>query len=173
MRYKKWSQTKKLLMSFLCDDLRSRVDYQLVNYRKAHDQTGRAYITVDKKEVLNMCSLISMNKEAEEEQRIINERVLIYDLSGTKSILETKELAVTINMNKGIYAQWDFLDIVNMFLHNPIEVSLGSQDLLTNILCLLDRRVGKRTLRRMNESIQDHHELIQYFYQLRCEAEKV
>lgn len=65
----KWSKLKKKLEGFICDSLKDRVSYYATNYRKAHDQLGRAYITVDKKEVFNMCTIKSnrtlFNKENE------------------------------------------------------------------------------------------------------------
>ena len=53
----KWSKAKKHLKSFICEPLRSRVDFQVINYRKAHDGLGRAVITVDKVEQLSMCTI--------------------------------------------------------------------------------------------------------------------
>ena len=53
----KWSKAKRQLKSFTCQSLRSRVDFQVINYRRAHDQLGRAVITVDKVEKLNMCTI--------------------------------------------------------------------------------------------------------------------
>ena len=53
---RKWSKVKKNLEGFICDSLKIRVDFFVVNYRKADDGLGRAYITVDKKEVFNMCT---------------------------------------------------------------------------------------------------------------------
>lgn len=44
-------------MSFVCDSLHNRIDFQVINYRKAHDQLGRAVLTVDKVEMLTMCTL--------------------------------------------------------------------------------------------------------------------
>ncbi|MFB6799878.1 hypothetical protein ACFCVU_01480 [Peribacillus butanolivorans] len=48
----KWSKAKKRLSDFLCETLRLRVDFQVINYRKAHDQLGRAVITVDEHELI-------------------------------------------------------------------------------------------------------------------------
>ena len=58
----KWSKAKKHLKSFICEPLRSRVDFQVINYRRAHDQLGRAVITVDKVEKLNMCTITAEKK---------------------------------------------------------------------------------------------------------------
>lgn len=42
----KWSNFK----SFTCSSLSDRIDFQVMNYRKAHDQLTRAVITVEKVE---------------------------------------------------------------------------------------------------------------------------
>lgn len=59
------------------------------------------------------------------------------------------------------------------YFNSPIEVSLKSNDMLIKILCILDRRVGKRTLRKMKESISEENTLVQDFYKLRCDAENI
>ncbi|WP_455749335.1 SF0329 family protein [Peribacillus butanolivorans] len=59
----KWSKAKKRLSDLLCETLHSRVDFQVINYRKAHDQLGRAVITVDKVEILSMCTITAAREE--------------------------------------------------------------------------------------------------------------
>lgn len=59
MRSQLWSKLKKRLDSLVCDSLKGRVNFTVTNYRRAHDQLGRAFVTVDKKEVLNMCTITS------------------------------------------------------------------------------------------------------------------
>lgn len=51
-----WSKTKKHLDSLICDSLKERIGFHCSNYRM-HDGIGRVYITVDGKEVFNMCTL--------------------------------------------------------------------------------------------------------------------
>lgn len=53
----RWSKLKKQLEDFICPCLKGRVEFWITNYRKAHDQMGRTYITVDGKEVVNMCTI--------------------------------------------------------------------------------------------------------------------
>jgi len=45
--------------------------------------------------------------------------------------------------------------------------------MVIKILCMLDRRVGKRTLRKMKEFISEENTLVQNFYKLRCDAENI
>lgn len=51
-----WSKIRKQLMELTCDSLKNRVDFHASNYRM-HEGIGRTYITLDGKEVYNMCSL--------------------------------------------------------------------------------------------------------------------
>lgn len=168
----KWSKAKKLLMSFVCDSLRSRVDFQVVNYRKAHDQLGRAVITVDKVEILSMCTITAEREEYYREQDIrLQSNDFNYDsVSNLRSIQDQSHEQLK---TEGIYGQYDFFSALEVYFNSPIEDSLKSNDILMKILCLLDRRVGKRTLRKMKDSISKENELVQYFHKLRCDAEDI
>lgn len=168
----KWSKAKKLLMSFVCDSLRSRVDFQVINYRKAHDQLGRAVITVDKVELLSMCTITAEKEEYYRERDI---RIGLNDFSydSVYNIRAIQEQAQEQLRMEGIYAQYDFFSALEAYFNSPIEDSLKSNDILIKILCLLDRRVGKRTLRKMKESISEENTLVQDFYKLRCYAENI
>ncbi len=57
-------------------------------------------------------------------------------------------------------------------MNSPIEESLESDNAIINVLALIDRRVGKRTLSTIKNSIENKSKLVRYFYQLRCEAEE-
>ncbi|EQB88591.1 hypothetical protein J2Z44_003587 [Clostridium punense] len=134
-----WSKTKKRLESFLCDSLKSRVEYFCSNYRM-HDGIGRAYITVDGKEVYSMCTLKRDYYRAPVE---------------------------------GTYSQVEFIDTAWSYFNTPIEECLQTQNPLLKILVVLDRRVGKRTLINMKESIDNEEDIVKYFYKLRCSAEGI
>lgn len=54
----------------MAPSLKDRVQYHVINYRKAHDGLGGAVITVDKKEIVNMCTYRSDNKLYEKEREI-------------------------------------------------------------------------------------------------------
>lgn len=159
-------------MSFVCDSLRSRVDFQVINYRKAHDQLGRAVITVDKVELLSMCTITAEKEEYYRERDI---RIGLNDFSydSVYNIRAIQEQAQEQLRMEGIYAQYDFFSALEAYFNSPIEDSLKSNDILIKILCLLDRRVGKRTLRKMKESISEENTLVQDFYKLRCYAENI
>ncbi|UMZ35531.1 SF0329 family protein [Priestia megaterium] len=168
----KWSKAKKRLMSFVCESLYSRIDFQVINYRKAHDQLGRAVITVDKVEMLSMCTIIAEREEYYRERDI---RIQL-DNFNYDNVINNRAIqgqAQEQLKTEGIYAQYDFFSALEKYFNSPIEVSLKSNDMLIKILCVLDRRVGKRTLHKMKESITEENTLVQDFYKLRCDAENI
>lgn len=42
----KWSIAKKRLKNLVCEPLRSRVDFHVINYRKAHDRKYKTYYII-------------------------------------------------------------------------------------------------------------------------------
>ncbi|AEV67022.1 SF0329 family protein [Acetivibrio clariflavus] len=190
-----WSKLKKQLEDFICPCLKGRVEFWITNYRKAHDQMGRAYITVDGKEVVNMCSIkkeiaiYNAEKEIRDSENICSEQDdfkqdKMYELLKKEGFAENilSQIAINRNINnlahkkieeQDIFSQYDFLEAAEKFLSSPIEESLRSDNSIVKALALIDRRVGKRTLKRLKESIKDESELVKYFYSLRCEAEQI
>lgn len=74
---------------------------------------------------------------------------------------------------EGVYSQVEFLEATREYLNNPIEVLLKSDNVLIKILVLLDRRVGKRTLENMKNTMLSEEDIVQYFYKLRCDSEGI
>ena len=168
-----WSKLRKRLENLICESLRDRVKFTVTNYRKAHDQLGRAFISVDKNEVFNMCTLTSNNALFEKEEELLNDLQLKYDVFNEEQNCSIQNKAHEIIMTEGVFAQYDFFEAVEQYLNSSIEVSLQSNHIIIMILSLIDRRVGKRTLIRIKESIQQEHKIVQFFYTLRCEAERI
>ena len=165
-----WSKTKKQLESLLCDSLKGRVQYFVTKYRESHDSTGRACILVDKKEMYNVSCLLHDVKMYDIEQELINDPAYTpkYE-SKYSSSWEAREIA----KDEGVRCTCDFMHQVYKHFHAPILDSLNSDEDITVILALLDRRVGKRTLKKLKGSINEMSEAVQYFYNLRCEAEGI
>lgn len=136
-----WSKNKKRLKELMCDSLKNRVAFHCVAYRN-QDGMGRCYITVDKKEVLNMCDIKS----------------------------KVYQMPVKTLVSENI-SQIQFFDMLHRYLNHSIEESMKSDEIITKILVLLDKRIGKRTLLSMNSEIAQDREIIQFFYHLRCKSE--
>lgn len=169
----KWSKVKKQLKSFTCDSLKDRIDFHIINYRKAHDQLGRAVIAVDKKEILSMCTITAERAMNRKEWDIREKQNIEYDINNYNQNLEIGIHAHEMIKTEGILAQYDFFDAVEEYLSSPIEKSIKSTDIIIKLLSLIDRRVGKRSLQKLNESIETEHESIRYFLKLRCDAEGI
>lgn len=168
----KWSKAKKRLESFICESLRSRVDFHMINYRKAHDQLGRAVITVDKIEKLSMCTMTVMNVEYYKELQI-RYRDNNFKFDDVTHNLNVQNEAYQQLSKVGIYGQYDFFIALEQNFNSSIEAALKSSNPLIKILCMLDRRVGKRTLHKLKHAILAEPELAQDFYKLRCEVENI
>lgn len=138
-----WSKNKKRLIELMSENIRGRVDFHCVSYRN-QDGIGRCYITIDKNEVLNMCDIKS----------------------------KVYQLPMNTVSNENI-SQIQFFDTLHHYFMNSIEESMKSDDVITNILVLLDRRLGKRSLLNMKNQMADAPEIIQSFYKLRCDAENI
>lgn len=173
MADQQWSKLRKRLENLICESLRERVKFTVTNYGKAHDQLGRAFISVDKNEVFNMCTLTSNNALFEKEEELLNDLQLKYDVFNEEQNCSIQDKAHEIIMTEGVFAQYDFFEAVEQYLNSSIEVYLQSNHIIIMILSLIDRRVGKRTLIRIKESIQQEHKIVQFFYTLRCEAERI
>lgn len=171
LRNQQWSKVKKRLDSFKCDSLKERLQFTVTNYRRAHDQLGRAFITVDKKEVINMCTITSETALNRRTYEIKREKHIPYTDWSQESVIwdEAHEWV----LDEGIFAQYDFFDAVEEYFLLPIEESLKSNNMLIKIFALVDRRVGKRALEKMKQSILCEKEIVQFFYTLRCKAEGI
>lgn len=134
-----WSKTKKHLESLICDSLKERIGFHCSNYRM-HEGIGRVYITVDGKEVFNMCTL-------------------------KRDYYRTPI--------EGTYSQVEFIETVHLYFNTPIEEAVKTHNPLVKLLLILDRRVGKRTLEKIKVNIGNEEDIIKYFCELRCEAEKI
>ncbi len=158
-------------MNLICEPLQSRIDFHVISYRKAHDQMGRAVMTVDKEEVFSMCSITFMREEYYREKDI--RRKWDEDGSDVETIRAIQEHAHEQLLHEGIYARYDFFSVMDDYIQSPISELLKSEDILVKALTMLDRRVGKRTLCRWKDFIQEEHPLVQRLYMLRCEVENI
>ena len=67
----KWSKRKKNVESFFADSVKGRIELRSTRYRGTHDEEGRGYITFDKEEIWNMCTLSFYSIEYERIDEIV------------------------------------------------------------------------------------------------------
>lgn len=186
-----WSKMKQQLEGFLCPSLVGWVEYRAYGYRYLPDKAGMSYMTVEKKDVFNMCDSTKQFRWYQSEQEIKNDPKIQLPIT-LKEIEMAKEetlgkvpeerLAVIVRNRKaatyakdmmiaqGILSKSDFFIVANRFLTESIEESLESEEILINVLALIDRRVGKKRILLLEESIKLKHPIVQYFYELRRRA---
>lgn len=181
-----WSKLKQQLESFLAPALAGRVEYRASSYRYLPDKAGTCYLSVDKKNVLNMRDSFITWYQTEQEIKndsdlhipihpeeietvrkdthgtVPEDRLLVIATGRKKSELAKELLAAQTALSKS-----NFIATANKFLSTPIEESLESKDILLNILALVDRRVGKKRILSMGDKIKLKHPIVQYFYELR------
>ncbi|MGW9123849.1 SF0329 family protein [Paenibacillus chitinolyticus] len=183
-----WSKLKQNLESFLCPALDGRVEYRATGYRYLPDKAGICYITVDKKNVLNMNDVTNLIRWYQTELEIKNDPDIQIPISHeeieavrkeTKGKVPEDRLKVIARSRKSsehakelLSAQTslsksNFVVVANKFLSTSIEDSIESHDILLNILALVDRRVGKKRILNMSEKMKVKHPIVQYFYELR------
>lgn len=186
-----WSKLKQQLESFLSPALIGRVEYRATSYRYLPDKAGICYIAVDKKNVLNMSDGTTSIRWFETELEIKNDPVIQIPINDeeieavrrdTKGQVPEDRLKVIArgrkitNYAKELMSAQSALSKSNFnvdatkFLTRPIEESLESKEILLNILALVDRRIGKKRIINMRETIKLKHPIVQYFYELRFSA---
>ena len=157
--YKSWSGLNKWLIESLCEELQGRVTYFLTRYHKAHDVYGRAAMLMDGQEWVCFSWIEQCRQEQQVSTKYLEDRNWE---SIVKALKPHWDAACT-------YCEWDFLKAVLEFRNLSIRDALRSENYIIKTLAILDRRVGKRTLQK----IQDAREYDQYpvwvrqFFELR------
>lgn len=157
-----WSgMRKKLEREYLAESLRGHIQYYATSYRKSHDHEGRAAIRYDGKEIIKGCYWNNWMKaglfprDEKWERRMAMENAYMDDVA----------------LKLGVFDQRCFYRAFEEFEHQSIEESLVSNNLIIRIFAILDRRIGKRRLLLMQETINDEPEIFQEFFAIRAKAE--
>ena len=67
----------------------------------------------------------------------------------------------------------DFRRALEVYRQSPIQASLEAENPLVRMFAVLDRRVGKRTLMKLRETVVQQPAWLAFFYRLRLEAEGI
>jgi hypothetical protein len=159
--FMQWSKLKKRVEDMFSPAVKGRVELRLTNYRATHDSEGRGYITFDKNEIWNMCTISYYPLEYEK----INE-FLEQDCD---SISEAQMRAHQQLAKNGVLNQHTYYESLEDYCNNSIDKSINSENILIRSLAMLDSRMGKRRLNNFDVSGQP--EKVTEFYQIRCKCE--
>lgn len=152
---------KKLETEYLAQSLQSHIQYYATSYSRSPDHEGRAAIRYDGKEIIKGCYWNNwmkadlFPKDEKYEERMKAENAYIDDTA----------------VRLGVFDQRCFYKAFAEFDNQNIETSLKSENLIVKIFAILDRRVGKRRLALMKETISGEQDIFQEFYAIRAKAE--
>ncbi|GGO06607.1 SF0329 family protein [Saccharibacillus kuerlensis] len=183
-----WSKLQQQLESFLAPALKGTVEYRSTSYRYVADKAGTCHIAVDKKNILNMSDKNSFIKWYQSEIEIKNDSMIEIPVteaeidavrqSAKGPIPEDRLKVMAVSRKSTEHAKEmmaaqaaltksNFVVTANKFLSTSIEENLESRDILLNVLALVDKRVGKKRILNMSETIKLKHPIVQYFHELR------
>ena len=152
---------KKLEKDYLAQNLRGRIQYYATSYSKSPDHEGRAAIRYNGKEIVKGCYWNNWTKAELFPQ---DEK-----WEGRMSIENAYMDYVALKL--GVFDQRCFHKAFEEFDNQGIDKSLISDNLIVRIFAILDRRIGKRRLLLIQETIEDEPETFQVFFTIRAKAE--
>lgn len=147
-----WSKLKSRVKSLIVPALRDRIDFHLTSYRSSHDGADKVWIMIDGKRIFSC-------KHYQHEWATF---------AASRSGLRGNEVKSVLREVQ-IHSPGDFGDAMRAYLTMPVSVALGSEDPLIRAFAIVDRRLGKRSLARLDLSDCDHA-LVKAFFELRRES---
>ena len=155
-RVSTWSGIRnKLENDYLCPTLRGHIQYFATSYSKSADHEGRAAIRMDYFE--NVWTKFHHLRST--------------TLKDCDSAKEAINQAHAFALEQGTFDQKVFYEAFGIFDNQSIEKSLVSENPLVRIFALLDRRLGKRRLLALEESMEQELDWVRAFYVIRMQAE--
>lgn len=162
-----WSGIRhKLEQDYLCPVLRRRIQYFATSYSKSADHEGQAAIRMDGIEVLRSNYYIYFENVWTKFHQLRSTT-----LKDCDSAKEAIDRAHAYALEQGSFDQKVFYKAFGIFDNQSIGKSLVSENPLVRIFALLDRRLGKRRLLALEESMEQELDWVRAFYVIRMQAE--
>ena len=162
-----WSGIRnKLENDYLCPALRGHIQYFATSYSKSADHEGRAAIRMDGVEVLRSNYYTYFENVWTKFHHLRSTT-----LKDCDSAKEAINQAHAFALEQGTFDQKVFYKAFGIFDNQSIEKNLVSENPLVHIFALLDRRLGKRRLLALEESMEQELDWVRAFYVIRMQAE--
>jgi hypothetical protein len=158
-----WSKLKHIIESKFADKVKGRVELFSTRYTKPNSTTGRGWITVDKKQIVNFATLKSMH----------NYGAYYHEATETKcvthpAISDTERLEGNL-IEEGEFSRFDLHNCCWEYLNLTVEEGLEHKSPIINFLAIIDKRLGKRRLVELDS--EKLHPLLKYILEFRLDAE--
>jgi hypothetical protein len=157
--FMQWSKLKSRIKLLMCPELQDVIDFHVTRYRKAHSWISESWITVHGQRVFDCGSRTYARESAHEFWS--NEDCLEVQEGARKveEVLKRREVHEPQYMGDGLRA---YLDL-------SIDEALISENPFIKAFAIVDRRVGKRRLTKLQIEA-DEHSLVKEFYKLRRQS---
>jgi len=144
-----WSKLKARVKDRICPELSGRVDFYVTSYRRSHSDADTVWITVDG-------------------ERIFEAKYYAYlrAMGEALSCGLTHDAIPSALRDREIFSPQEFGKALRSYLDLSIHDALASTNPLIKAFAIIDRRVGKRTLRKLEISDSEPL-LVKTFYSLR------
>ncbi len=164
-----WSGIRKYLeKEILADSLKNRITYNCTTY-SGMDGWHIFEVSIDGKKVKKF-SLETVNTYFIENGYKENQT----PFGVSEYWDEFWSLYDTVPMkNRSEYTDEEFSNALKQYRNSPIECSIHSDNPLMRMFAILDRRVGKRTLCKLKDTLDAQPEWLKQFYILRLNSEKI
>lgn len=174
-----WSKTRKAMYDRLAPSLKGRVVFEVQYYEKLKCQcemcanSHKQLIIIVDKVPYTIAGAGAYNQYSIKykvlEELNITDTLLYYRDSTVERKVRNKMFYKT-----GLMFFYDAMKRIHEYLNCvSVEECLSGEDYFLYLLAILDRRVGKRRIRRIYENIDSEPEWIRKFIILRAEAEHI
>ena len=170
----KWSRLKHLLEERLAPSVEGRIALHQARYRRTLEEVGRVWVAIDGREVIsfNTNAYVAKRASLSAEIRAAKDLRPYGDPGQHPDYLAADAEAEAILRRSGEYDDYHALTDLERSLSMSIDELLTDGTPLLRALAVLDGRVGKRRLRTMLET-PDEHAFVRAALALRCDAEGV
>ena len=155
-----WSQLKSRIESGFADPVRGRVEVWSTRYRRAHDEAGEGWITLDCQRLFSAGTLAFYQGYYGRVAEFVGDGL---GRAAAHALVE-QDMAARLTL-----PQWSFTRSLFDYLNLSIDAILTSDNPLIRAFGMLDRRLGKRRLKALD--VSGDLPLVQEFHEIRCRLE--
>lgn len=163
-----WSKIKKNIENKFSENLNKKIQLYITSYGTNYDTAdlfNRGWITVDGKEVVNFSTPDSFYLNGSD-----------YHFATPTNCTVSKEIEYknrnpNLLSEKGEFSKFDLSHCCYAYLDLNIDEAINHESPIIKMLAVLDKRLGKRRLKKLND--QEQHPLVRFFLNLRIESEEI
>ncbi|HEU4554414.1 MAG TPA: hypothetical protein VFS25_16320 [Chitinophaga sp.] len=158
-----WSKLKHTIESRFADSISGRVELFTTAYRKPRSTDGRGWITIDKEQIVDFCTIKSWWKFGAYYHKATRTNCL------THRATEDNERSAGKLAEEGEFSRYDLHVCCWEYLNMTVEEGLEHKSPIINSLAVLDKRLGKRRLAALDKD--KLHPLAKRLLEFRLSAE--